>query len=156
VGGIVALAGVAFIALVGWRLVPRREPAGTEGFDTCSYITEVRIPEGNKAVGKTLGELEQQLDESEAQIVGMVRSELRVLAPRPGRVLRAGDVLVLEAEPESLSSVLSSLGLSLDRGGDEDGDAAEDRDASPGLASALSSTGSLMAAGKRHRATTPT
>jgi di/tricarboxylate transporter len=132
VGGIVALAGVAFIALVGWRLVPRREPAGAEGFDTGSYITEVRIPEGNKAVGRTLGELEQQLDESEAQIVGMVRSELRVLAPRPGRVLRAGDVLVLEAEPQSLSSVLSSLGLSLDRGGDGDGDASEARDASPG------------------------
>jgi di/tricarboxylate transporter len=121
VGGIVALAGVAFIALAGWRLVPWREPPGAESFDTATYITEVRVPEGNKAVDKTLGEVEQLLDEGDAQIVGLVRNDLRVLAPRPGRVLRAGDILVLEAEPESLASVLSSLGLSLDEGeGDDD------------------------------------
>lgn len=120
VGGLVALAGVVFIALLGWRLVPRREPAGAEGFDTGTYITEVRVSEKNKVVGKRLGEVEQLLDEGEAQIVGMVRSDMRVMAPHANRVLREGDILVLESEPEALSSVLSSLGLELEEAVEEE------------------------------------
>ena len=57
VGLVVALAGVAFVALVGWRLVPVRKQAGIEGFETGSYLTEARVQPGGKAVGKTLREL---------------------------------------------------------------------------------------------------
>lgn len=114
VGALVALTGVVFITLIGWRLVPRREPAGADSFDTGNYLTEVRVTEKNKVVGKRLAEAEALLNEDEAQIVGLVRNDLRVQAPHPGRVLREGDILVLEAEPEALSSVLSSLGLALE------------------------------------------
>ncbi len=54
------------------------------------------------------------LDETDAQIVGLVRHEVRLSAPNPGRILRDGDILVIEVEPESLASVLSSLGLQLE------------------------------------------
>ncbi|WP_024462342.1 SLC13 family permease [Marinimicrobium sp. LS-A18] len=114
VGALVALTGVVFITVIGWRLVPRREPAGAESFDTGHYLTEVRVTEKNKVVGKPLREAEDLLDNDEAQIVGLVRNDLRVQAPNPARVLRAGDILVLEAEPEALSAVLSSLGLALE------------------------------------------
>ena len=114
VGALVALTGVVFITVIGWRLVPRREPAGAESFDTGHYLTEVRVTEKNKVVGKPLREAEALLDKDEAQIVGLVRNDLRVQAPNPARVLRAGDILVLEAEPEALSAVLSSLGLALE------------------------------------------
>ncbi|WP_286806466.1 SLC13 family permease [Marinimicrobium sp. UBA4209] len=114
VGALVALTGVVFITVIGWRLVPRREPAGVESFETGHYLTEVRVTEKNKVVGKPLREAEALLDNDEAQIVGLVRNDLRVQAPNPARVLRAGDILVLEAEPEALSAVLSSLGLALE------------------------------------------
>jgi di/tricarboxylate transporter len=55
VGLAVALSGVAFIVLVGWRLVPARKPGGGEGFQTAAYVTEVRVGEKSKAVGMTLG-----------------------------------------------------------------------------------------------------
>ncbi|WP_341937908.1 SLC13 family permease [Marinimicrobium sp. C2-29] len=132
VGGLVALAGVAFIALLGWRLVPRREPAGAEGFDTGTYITEVRVSEKNKVVGKRLGDVEQMLDEGEAQIVGMVRSDMRVMAPHANRVLREGDILVLESEPEALSSVLSSLGLALEEAFEEESEEEPEEDQEEG------------------------
>lgn len=114
VGALVALTGVVFITVIGWRLVPRREPAGAESFETGHYLTEVRVTEKNKVVGKPLREAEDLLDKDEAQIVGLVRNDLRVQAPNPSRVLREGDILVLEAEPEALSTVLSSLGLALE------------------------------------------
>ncbi|MCA1805900.1 MAG: anion permease, partial [Xanthomonadaceae bacterium] len=110
---VVAGLGVLFIALLGWRLVPTRKQADSGSFDTGTYLTEVRLDKGSKAVGKTLYEVEQVLEEVDAQVVGMVRNEFRVSAPNPRRTLRENDILVIEAEPESLASVLSSLGLKL-------------------------------------------
>ena len=114
VGAAVMGAGVAFVALVGWRLVPARKPSGIDGFETSAYLTEARVTEGSKAHGKTLREIESALDEAGAQVVGLVRNDVRVTAPSPGRVVRAGDILVIEAEAEALSSALSSLGLKLE------------------------------------------
>jgi di/tricarboxylate transporter len=114
VGLAVAGAGVAFVALVGWRLVPARKQVGAEGFDTGAYLTEARVPEGSKAAGKTLRQIEAVLDEAGAQVVGLVRNEVRVNAPNVGRAVRVGDILVIEAEAEALASALSSLGLKLE------------------------------------------
>lgn len=114
VGLAVTALGVLFVALVGWRLVPTRKRASEESFETGAYLTEVRVEQGCKAVGKTLREVEQMLDEADAQIVGMVRNEFRVIAPNPRRILREKDILVIEAEPESLASTLSNLGLTLE------------------------------------------
>jgi di/tricarboxylate transporter len=111
VGVCVALVGLLFLVISGWRLVPRRMEKGSERFATGRYITEARIRDSGKAAGRTIREVEDVLQEADAQIVGMVRNRFRVFAPNPQRVLEGGDVLVIEAEPESLSSVFSALGL---------------------------------------------
>lgn len=113
VGLAVAAGGVLFVALLGWRLVPARERAGVEGFDTGAYLTEARITEDSKAHGKSLADIGKVLEDADAQVVGLVRNEVRVTAPHAGRVMRAGDILVIEAEPKSLAAALSSLGLKL-------------------------------------------
>ncbi|SFQ52232.1 TrkA-C domain-containing protein [Geopseudomonas sagittaria] len=113
VGLAVALFGVLFIGLLGWRWVPTHGPAASGGFESEAYLSEVSITEGSKAANKTLHEVEQMLDEAEAQIVGLVRHDIRVVAPGPRRRLHAGDILIVEVEPESLAKVLSSLGLHL-------------------------------------------
>lgn len=113
VGLVVAGAGVLFVALIGWRLVPARERAGTEDFVTGAYLTEAVVPEDGKTVGKTIQELGQIIEEDDAQIVGLVRNAFRVSAPNPRHTLRAGDILVIEAEPKSLAHAVSSLGLKL-------------------------------------------
>lgn len=114
VGVAVAGLGVLFVGLAGWRLVPVRQQSNEGSFDSGHYFSEVRIVEGSKAVNQSLRDVERMLDETDAQIVGMVRREVRISAPNPGRILRDGDILVIEVEPESLASVLSSLGLKLE------------------------------------------
>ncbi|WP_107851342.1 SLC13 family permease [Oceanimonas marisflavi] len=114
VGLAVAALGVAFVTLVGWRLVPERKQAGIEGFESGAYITEARVPVGCKAEGLTLRELELALVEADAQVLGLVRNEVRVMTPSPRRRIRAGDILMLEAEADTLSHALSSLGLKLE------------------------------------------
>lgn len=108
------LAGLAFIALIGWRLVPARAQPGAAGFDTGAYLTEARVPEGSKAAGMRLREIELELDAADAQIVGLVRNDVKMNAPSGGRIVRAGDILVIEAEVGALPGVLSALGLELE------------------------------------------
>ena len=114
VGLSVAVAGVLFAALAGWRLVPARQQKGAEGFDTGAYLAEARISEKSKAAGMSVREAENLLEEVDAQIIGMIRNEFRVSAPNMRRLLRAGDVLIIEADPEALSAALSALGLVLE------------------------------------------
>jgi di/tricarboxylate transporter len=54
------------------------------------------------------------LEDADAQVVGLVRNDMRVIAPNPRRLLRVDDILVIEAEPESLATTLSSLDLKLE------------------------------------------
>lgn len=78
----VALAGVLFIALLGWRFIPHRKGQASreELFDIKDYLTEVRVPENSKMVSKTLHDLERAVEE-EVTVVGLVRGEKRRLAP---------------------------------------------------------------------------
>ncbi len=114
VGLAVAAAGVAFIVVVGRYLVPVREGAGTDSFDTGKYLTEARVAEGSKSDGQTLKAVEEWLATGDAQVIGMVRNDFRISAPNPLRKLRAGDILVIEAEPESLGAALSKADLTLE------------------------------------------
>ena len=132
VGLAVAGAGVLFIALA-WRLVPARKRQGSSDFETGAYQTEARVLESGKADGMALREIETALDEADAQVLGLVRNEMRLNAPQAWHRVRAGDILVIEADVESLGKVLSSLGLKLEESvkpkpEQPDQDRAEDED----------------------------
>jgi di/tricarboxylate transporter len=136
VGLAITALGIVFIGLVGWRLVPARSPAGSEGFDTGTYLTEARVTEGSKAAGMKLREIEAALEEADAQIVGMVRNDVRVAAPNAGRYVHAGDILIIEAEAEMLANALSRLGLVLEEAQhqaakEDTGDATAEKEKAP-------------------------
>jgi di/tricarboxylate transporter len=138
VGVAVALAGIAFVVLLGTRLVPTRKPAGAASFDTGTYFTEARVTEISKVNGATLREVDALLEEADAQVVGLIRNDVRVRVPSPGRMLRRGDILVIEADPEGLTAALSNLGLKLEEevpvepDESEADQEAEDTDGAPG------------------------
>jgi di/tricarboxylate transporter len=141
VGVAVALVGVAFVVLAGWRLVPGRKAAGAEGFETGTYLTEVRVPEGSRAVDLTLRDFENETEDSAAQIVGLVRNEVRMTAPHGGRRIRAGDILVMEANVEALAKTLSAFGIKLEEQGSSSGAAdAGEKAASKGTPSRKNAT----------------
>ncbi|SER29221.1 TrkA-C domain-containing protein [Nitrosomonas sp. Nm51] len=129
VGLTVAVIGVLFITLFGWRLVPKRKHAGSEGFDLSAYLTEARVPEDSRAVGMRLREVEAALDAADAQVVGLVRNDVRVTPASLSRKIYANDILIIEAEAQPLATALSSLGLVLEEAKTEEqvseGDTAE-------------------------------
>lgn len=113
VGFAVAFIGVVFLALVGWRLVPVRQRMDAASFDTGRYLIEVKVIQGGKAEGMTIWSLEQAIDDSDGQLLGMVRDGEKVITPHWNKTLKAGDLLMLEAEPDKLSQLLSAFGLRL-------------------------------------------
>jgi di/tricarboxylate transporter len=116
VGIVCALAGVAFIALIGWRLIPSsrsEHDTGQELFDLKDYIAELSVAGGSKAIGKTIRELDDIADDNEASIIGMIRDGQRLPGMARRTLLQEGDLLVVEAAPDALDKLTGALKLEI-------------------------------------------
>src|SRR3546814_6111063 len=78
-GVALSIAGIAFIVLVGWRLIP----AGRQGkrseeelFEITNYVTEVRVGDESKLVGATVAEFEAETGDR-VIVPGIVRRNRR-------------------------------------------------------------------------------
>jgi di/tricarboxylate transporter len=114
VGGVVALAGVLFVSTVGWRLIPKKRRArlsAAELFKIEGYVTEAVVSEGSTLVGRRLSEADDEADEKDADLLGVVRGERRLDMRAGGRTVEVGDLLLLEAVPEALEKLLQDWGL---------------------------------------------
>jgi di/tricarboxylate transporter len=120
VGVPIALAGVAFITLIGWRLLPadrRGQSDSGPAFDVADYLIEVKVGEDSPLVGKRTEQIEE-LREANVAVVGRARGEGRVLGVGR-RTLKAGDVLILRADADAVAEVLETLELEVvTKGGD--------------------------------------
>lgn len=110
VGVGLAVVGIAFIGLLGWRLLPERTGDPGELFEIADYLSEVRIPEGSAWEGRLLHDVVPELD-VEVNVVGIVRGEDEMVPPFAHETLRGGDVLLLEAEPDDLDALVSDPNL---------------------------------------------
>ncbi len=114
VGLAVAAVGVAYVTLVGWRLIPQarsKHDVPKELFEAQDYVAEVKVAEESPAIGKQLHEFDQVADEYDAEIIGLVRRGERVPGTARNLEIRKGDVLVLHATPEGIESLVAALGL---------------------------------------------
>ena len=113
VGFGVAVVGLLFLSLVGWRFLPKRAVRDSQtSFHVEDYITEVRIPEFSGLVGLRLLELEK-LAEGNLVAVALLRGADRMLAPSGYMRLRAGDILTLESDTATLKQIVDDKKLEL-------------------------------------------
>ncbi len=114
VGLACAVVGVAYVALIGWRLLPsarKSVDSGKELFELADYIAEVRVPDGSTAIGKQVSDLDEMAGKSDIEIIGLVRRGRRMPGLAREVEIKAGDVLVVEASPDSLEEALGNLNL---------------------------------------------
>lgn len=114
VGGITALAGLTFVALIGWRFIPQRgADASTESSIEAyqNYIAELTVPDGSQLVGQRVSELYEEAERNDVAILGVVRAGKRLYGTARTSVLKAEDALVLEAAPEALDEFRAALSL---------------------------------------------
>ncbi|MDO6588495.1 SLC13 family permease [Salipiger sp. 1_MG-2023] len=113
VGLAVAVAGIGFVSLLGWRFLPARaslldtEEAVIKG----RYIAELRIGDEMAQDGMTVADLYPMANEADVHVLGLIRrgKRLRGLAPR--QELRARDFLVVEGDPKSIETFMGQAGL---------------------------------------------
>ena len=110
----VAVVGVLFLSLLGWRLLPTRkgQVSREDLFNISEYLTEVRVPDGSNVVGRLLREIETATDAG-IVVAGLVRGDQRLSAPSTYLTLRADDILVVEAYPQDLDALVDAAGLEL-------------------------------------------
>jgi len=115
--------GTAWMAAVGWRLLPRRPPEEllrvmrrearlVRVYRLSERLFEVRIPPGSPLAGKTLEE--SQLGRAHGlTVVALVRGTERIVAPPKDLVLRSEDHLVIEGRLDELlqAEAFARLGL---------------------------------------------
>ncbi|EBA01910.1 trkA-C domain protein [Rhodobacterales bacterium HTCC2150] len=114
VGGIAALAGLAFVALVGWRLIPARsegDQASNPMDDIAEYISELTVPTGSKLVDTRFGDLHEEAEKADVALLGLVRDGKRLYGTARSRMLKANDILVIEATPDALDEFRTTLKL---------------------------------------------
>ncbi|MDR9439887.1 MAG: SLC13 family permease [Halomonas sp.] len=130
VGVAVALAGLAFILLIGWRLVPQRagKASTEEMFDTANYLVELEVDEEAKANGWTLRDLHEALEET-IPVLAVVRNDKRRAGHAFHGELRAGDILLLEAGPEEMKLLEDKAGLRLGKEPEEEDESAHQAEA---------------------------
>ena len=116
VGMAVAVAGVVFVALVGWRLVPKdrsRYDATRELEELQGYVAEVGVNESSPMLGKRLRDLRVLAEESEVEVLGLVRRGRRLPGMALDEELRKSDLIVLVGAPDAINDLAGAADLRL-------------------------------------------
>ncbi len=114
VGAVTALVGVIFIALVGWRLIPVPSSGRSEAgklFDIQQYIAEVRVGEDSSVIGRKIRELDDEAEDADVAIIGLVRHGRRLPGRARHEAIAANDLIVIEANAEAIDAFVGTLGL---------------------------------------------
>jgi di/tricarboxylate transporter len=114
VGAALAAVGTIFLVLF-YRLVPERTRENSslqEAIAIPNYLTEAQVTETSTVAGKTMADL-IKLAQGEAVVTSIMRSRTMRLAPLPDAKLKAGDILLIEGDPEALDRLVARGKLSV-------------------------------------------
>jgi di/tricarboxylate transporter len=125
-GGLIAVAGIVFLALFGWRWLPDRDPASEQmrvrltSTDLEEYyrlderLWEMRVLPGSPFAGQTLSA--SDIGKRFGLVVaGVWQGDQAIFAPPPEQVLLPDDVLLVVGRAERVEA-LAEAGLQIGRG----------------------------------------
>jgi di/tricarboxylate transporter len=113
VGLTVAVCGIIFVALVGWRLVPvNSDNKAQPGFDESGlFVAEARPQKNSKAIGMAVAELIPLANDMDVNILGLVRRGKRLRGFARNEEIRKSDYLVLEGQPKAIEEFIGAADL---------------------------------------------
>ncbi|SCY01267.1 SLC13 family permease [Paracoccus tibetensis] len=120
VGGAVALAGIAFIALIGWRLLPQRtaEAGGNDGPQR-RYIAALVVAPGSLPNLRRVADARAEAQKHSVRITGVRRRGQDIAGNLDEQQIEDGDVLILRADPAALDEYRSTQNLAFPDGRSE-------------------------------------
>ena len=114
VGGAVALVGILFMSIIGWRFVKQRKTnAGLSLFEIESYLFEVKILKESRLKGRSIKEIDSILAESNILIASLIHKKQYHSVPPKRHILGVNDMLILEGSHEDIDKFVSKEKLGL-------------------------------------------
>lgn len=114
VGGSVALCGIVFMLLFGWKLVKvRKQTAGLELFDVDKYLFELKVTADSDCAGKTVGELKGDLADAKVDMLSLVHKRVTMNVARNSHVVSENDLLMLQGSHEDVTSYATKASLQM-------------------------------------------
>ncbi len=117
VGGVIAIMGVLFVAVIGWRLIPKtslKKSGKGALFSIDEYITEVRIPAQSKFIGLRIDEIEN-FTKDRLTIFGHILNDETIHSPNYDHVIVQGDRFQIKADPLELRLMMDEYNLRLSK-----------------------------------------
>jgi di/tricarboxylate transporter len=115
VGVPVVVVGLAYMFLIGKRLIPVRDAPEelTEEFNLRPFLTEIMILPNSSLIGKTLAEsgLGRDLD---LTVIRLIRGEDNYLVPQADLRLEAADILLVEGQRDNLLALKNSARIGVE------------------------------------------
>lgn len=113
VGLAVAAAGIAFVTLIGWRLLPSRfqeKPDDTSLADGL-YTAELKV--GNLSGDKelTVGDLYPVAEEKDVSIIGLIRHGRRIRGFARREHIKKDDFILVEGDPKAIEAFMGAAKL---------------------------------------------
>jgi len=110
VGGVTAIIGLAFVASIGWRLIPKtsqNDDAGKELIEIASYVSNLTVSQNSLILGKNLHEIYEAAEKCDAAVLGIIRNSIRIDKGSRNLKIEKNDQLIIDATPESLDEFRS-------------------------------------------------
>ena len=115
VGGIIALLGVCFVAMVGWRLVPKenqKTPSSNSLFSLDEYVTEIRVPKGSSLIGESIGEV-NMLTGDKLTLIRFINKNGKATSINHNNKIKENDQFLAMADPSDLKGMMDEYDLRL-------------------------------------------
>jgi len=114
VGGSVALVGIFFMTIIGWRLVQSRKTnAGQNLFEIDSYLFEVKVQKDSKFHDISIKDLEEILATQDTSLISLVHKKEHYTTPPKRHILTNNDMLVLKGAQENIDKLICQYKLVL-------------------------------------------
>ncbi|WP_417672245.1 SLC13 family permease [Roseibium sp.] len=113
VGLVVAISGIIFVTLVGWRLLPGHLKAAPQPDDQAEslYVAELKVGDSARDKDLTVGELYPLADDKDVNILGLIRHGARLRGFAARERIFPGDFLVVEGDPKGIEAFMGTAKL---------------------------------------------
>ena len=115
VGGSIALVGVLFVAIIGWRLIPKnnqKKPESQSLFKIDDYVTEIIISKNSPFIGKSI-RLAEDLASDKLNFIRYINNKGITKLINDNKIISEGDKYLVQSDPNDLSDIIDQYNINL-------------------------------------------
>jgi len=112
VGGGIAICGILFMLLIGWKLVKvRKQTTGLELFDVEKYLFELKVTPDSEFAHKKAGVLKASMAKQKLSLLSMVHRREKIPLVYSRQLISSSDLLMVQGSHDAIAKFASDNDL---------------------------------------------